>query len=80
MDELASVIEYDRSKVARARKLLASPSKLNVRAVYTPQLPTLVKSPPSGDEWIHEVKYDGCRIGALVADGAVTLLTRNGND
>src|ERR1700751_1443998 len=23
------------------------------------KLPTLVKSPPSGPQWIHEIKYDG---------------------
>jgi ATP-dependent DNA ligase len=24
-----------------------------------PLLPTLVEKPPEGDEWIHEVKFDG---------------------
>ena len=24
-----------------------------------PQLATLVTSPPEGDEWLHEIKYDG---------------------
>ena len=26
-----------------------------------PLLPTLVEKPPEGDEWIHEVKFDGYR-------------------
>ena len=41
---------------------------------------TLVATPPSGDEWLHEIKYDGYRIGARVRKGRVTLYTRNGND
>src|ERR1051325_8450784 len=47
---------------------------------YVPQLATLVATPPFGDEWLHEIKYDGYRIGARVRKGRVTLYTRNGND
>ena len=47
---------------------------------FKPQLPTLVKSPPIGPQWIHEIKYDGYRIGARVERGDVNLITRNGND
>src|ERR1051325_1408058 len=47
---------------------------------YVPQLATLVDQPPSGDEWLHEIKYDGYRIGARVRKGRVSLYTRNGND
>jgi bifunctional non-homologous end joining protein LigD len=47
---------------------------------YVPQLATLVDRPPSGDEWLHEIKYDGYRIGARVRKGHVSLFTRNGND
>lgn len=47
---------------------------------YVPQLATLVATPPSGEEWLHEIKYDGYRIGARVRKGRVSLYTRNGND
>ena len=30
---------------------------------YRPQLALLVKTPPEGDEWLHELKLDGFRIG-----------------
>ena len=47
---------------------------------FAPQLPTLVKSPPTGPQWVHEIKYDGYRIGARIERGKVNLITRNGND
>ena len=47
---------------------------------YRPQLATLVKDPPLGDEWLHEVKYDGYRIGARIRNGRVVLYSRNGKD
>jgi DNA ligase D-like protein (predicted ligase) len=50
------------------------------RPDYVPQLATLVATPPSGVEWLHEIKYDGYRIGASVRRGRVSLYTRNGND
>jgi bifunctional non-homologous end joining protein LigD len=47
---------------------------------FEPQLPTLVKSAPTGSQWVHEVKYDGYRIGARIDRGNINLFTRNGND
>jgi hypothetical protein len=29
-----------------------------------PMAPTLAKAPPIGDDWIHQVKFDGWRIAA----------------
>ena len=52
----------------------ALPAKLK------PQLPTLVAAVPSGDQWLHEIKYDGYRIIARLARGKVKLRSRNGND
>ncbi|HEY8172551.1 MAG TPA: non-homologous end-joining DNA ligase [Dehalococcoidia bacterium] len=49
-------------------------------ADYDPQLATLVKAPPSGDRWIHEIKYDGYRIGCLIDKKGVRLISRNGKD
>ena len=45
-----------------------------------PALATSVKSPPAGNRWIHEVKFDGYRIEARIASGRVQFLTRNGLD
>ena len=45
-----------------------------------PQLAKLVTRPPVGDDWVHEVKYDGYRIQAHLNRGQVKLYTRNGHD
>jgi len=45
---------------------------------FAPELAKLVKSAPAGDAWLHEVKWDGYRIVATVADGDVRLWSRNG--
>ena len=47
---------------------------------YHPQLAQLVKIAPSGSNWVHELKYDGYRIGCRIERGRVTLLSRRGND
>jgi len=44
------------------------------------QLATLVKSPPAGPAWIHEVKYDGYRMLSFIGDGAARLVSRTGKD
>lgn len=45
-----------------------------------PQLAQLVDAAPEGDNWAHEVKYDGYRLLALLRNGEVRLLTRNEKD
>jgi bifunctional non-homologous end joining protein LigD len=45
-----------------------------------PQLATLVDKPPAGDEWLHELKFDGYRLLCHLHDGEVRFWTRNQND
>jgi bifunctional non-homologous end joining protein LigD len=47
---------------------------------YDPQLATIVEKPPSGDLWLHEIKYDGYRIGCVISKDRVRLISRKGND
>ena len=44
------------------------------------QLATLVDEPPQGEEWLHEIKFDGYRLLGFVSGGAAALRTRNGKD
>src|SRR5271163_2633553 len=41
-----------------------------------PQLTQLVDAAPEGDQWLHEIKYDGYRMHARLDRGRVKLLTR----
>jgi bifunctional non-homologous end joining protein LigD len=45
-----------------------------------PELPSLADAPPSGQDWLHEIKFDGYRILASIEQGKVILTTRKGND
>ena len=60
------------------RKQLASDNDLP--RFIPPALCTLVPSPPTAADWVHEVKFDGWRIQVHVLDGAARILTRNGLD
>ena len=58
-------------KLPAARK-----SKLKDEA-FAPQLAKLGDAPPAGEQWLHEVKWDGYRLVATVVDGKVRLWSRN---
>jgi bifunctional non-homologous end joining protein LigD len=45
-----------------------------------PQLTLLVEQPPSGADWVHEVKFDGYRMQLRIEDGKAVLRTRKGLD
>jgi len=45
-----------------------------------PELATLVDDAPRGDDWLHEVKFDGYRAICRVEAGTVEIRSRNGKD
>jgi bifunctional non-homologous end joining protein LigD len=45
-----------------------------------PELATLVDKAPPGDDWIHEIKYDGYRMLCHVKFGRATVYSRNRKD
>ncbi|MGB0086880.1 MAG: DNA ligase D [Rhodomicrobiaceae bacterium] len=44
------------------------------------QLATLVSEAPEGDDWLHEIKFDGYRCAVAVARGKVKCFSRKGLD
>ncbi|MDP2400928.1 MAG: DNA polymerase ligase N-terminal domain-containing protein, partial [Actinomycetota bacterium] len=44
------------------------------------QLATLAEEVPVGEQWLHEVKYDGYRLRVIKDHGRVSVRTRNGLD
>ena len=45
-----------------------------------PQLATLVDDVPAGNEWMHEIKFDGYRAMISAKGGEARVYTRNGKD
>jgi len=68
--------------MARGRSAAGSGEARTARLAdrFEPQLATLVRTPPEGDEWLHELKYDGYRIGCRLDGRNVSLVSRNGKD
>src|SRR5437868_2595704 len=63
-----------RAVAAKAKKVAEMPD------FVPPQLCTSVERPPPGDNWCHEIKFDGYRVQLRVENGAATLKTRKGLD
>lgn len=83
----ARTAKAPRAKRAKAKKRepgeIAGAKRGAVPKNFAPQLATISDAVPEGDEWLHEMKFDGYRILAeksgRSAKGA-KLVTRNGND
>ena len=60
------------------------PAAIGVKASYPgfiePALATSVDQVPSGERWLHEIKFDGYRVQVQLRDAAVKVFTRRGND
>jgi bifunctional non-homologous end joining protein LigD len=60
----------------RAAKPSGTPESIQA-AAFEPELCRSQDVPPTGPEWLHEVKWDGYRILATVVRGKVQLWSRN---
>ena len=83
MHELPFIARVDGIRSGRPLPFEAMSTRRTIAALperFEPQLATLVKRAPDGDDWLHEIKFDGYRIAARVDRGAVALLSRRGND
>lgn len=45
-----------------------------------PLMPEMIEKPPAGDDWIHEVKFDGYRSQIIVEKSDIRIFTRRGLD
>jgi bifunctional non-homologous end joining protein LigD len=63
----------DIPKIPGARKAL-------LRLFVEPALASATEKPPHGEQWRHEIKFDGYRVQARIDADEIRLLTRNGLD
>src|SRR5262245_59144821 len=63
----------------RVQRIETAPSRA-VIPKYQAELATLVEAAPDGDAWLHEMKFDGYRIGCSIDHGRVRLISRRGMD
>ena len=61
-------------------KNLPGARKTAMPEFISPQLATLMKEAPRGNEWLHELKFDGYRLLCHLHRGHVRLWTRNRKD
>ncbi|RST87481.1 DNA ligase D [Aquibium carbonis] len=90
IDKTPAANTAPRKRVAREKSTARKPSaaaasvrgsrKASMPGFIEPQLATLRAEAPSGDRWIHEIKFDGYRLQAHISEGKARLLTRSGLD
>ncbi len=90
MDEIAggaapaskAAVKAKAVKVSKTKKTPQSGKGLKRLMELYPdvQLATLVDEPPQGEDWLHEIKFDGYRLLGFVSGGEAQLRTRNGKD
>ena len=72
--------EADQRAETAERSALSKTGHDKIPKFIEPELATLVKQPPTGDSWFHEIKFDGYRIVAFVERDKIRFVTRNDLD
>jgi len=75
--QMEAAAEHNAAKARPAGKKARSGKPPAFRA---PQLATLVDAVPAGNQWMHEIKFDGYRLMIAAAGDNVLVYTRNGHD
>jgi bifunctional non-homologous end joining protein LigD len=66
-------LPFDPAKIKGAKRAKEMPK-------VTPQLPSATDRVPTGDDWLHEIKFDGYRMLVEIRAGKAKLRTRTGLD
>ncbi len=95
IDEIAkhnqTPLDKNKQKTISARALKSKKKRLDKQIklklkpapffqTLSPELATLVDTPPTGRDWLHEIKFDGYRLITFVKNNSIRLMTRNNND
>jgi bifunctional non-homologous end joining protein LigD len=74
------VVKRSASQAVKAGSSRRSRPNSPLPLFVPPQLSQPVDKPPSGPQWVHEIKLDGYRMAARIENGRAQLLTRTGLD
>ena len=74
------VVKHSASPAVKSHPSRGARSDWPLPSFIPPQLSQLVEKPPSGPQWLHEIKLDGFRMAARIDNGRAQLLTRTGLD
>ncbi len=80
LQEKRSAVSAEPREAPDRSSALKDAAKEKMPKFIEPQLATQVSTPPSGDDWLHELKLDGYRIQLHVDKGKSTIYTRKGLD
>jgi bifunctional non-homologous end joining protein LigD len=80
LEEIAEELPPKREASPMRPAELHGARKKEMPARLEPMLATLIDHPFSDPSWLFEIKWDGVRALAWIADGKVTLRSRKGND
>jgi hypothetical protein len=66
--------------MAPRKKPAAIGAKAPFPGFIEPALATSIEKVPTGERWVHEIKFDGYRVQLHIANDAAKVFTRNGHD
>jgi bifunctional non-homologous end joining protein LigD len=76
--QMEAAAEHNAAEAKPVRKKAKTSGKLP--EFRSPQLATLVDAVPPGNQWMHEIKFDGYRALVAASGDKVVVHTRNGHD
>ena len=65
--------DFDAGKYEKAKES-------QMLGIIRPCLPSATRLAPTGEKWVHEIKYDGYRMLGFIEQGATKFQSRNGKD
>jgi len=75
--EMSNAAKHNEVKGPKPKRTVSAAAKPKFRS---PQLATLVDTVPTGNGWMHEIKFDGYRALIATKGSDVTVWTRSGKD